>query len=622
MQYHHDGYINGDPTFQPVSKAGANRPKDLPDVMDVLIVGEGPAGMITFAQLSQFPDLTVRLVEKRTGRLERGQADGLQPRAIETFQAFGFAKRLMEEAQILRHVALWQPDPQDPTKVSRHSVTPIGAKGLSEFPSLTVNQARIMQYFGEVAYRSPYRMAPDYGIEFVAHSTDESQEYPIEVTLRHVAGEREGEEFKVRTKYLVGADGAHSQVRRSIGAIRHGKPAMHAWGVIDMLCDSDFPDVRFMSIIQSPAGGSILCIPREGGQLLRLYVDLGKTEDNPDVRHTPKDVILAKANAMMHPYKVEHKYTAWWSVYEVAHRVTDRFDDVPVEEIGKRHPRVFILGDACHTHSAKAGQGMNVSMQDGFNLGWKLGQVASGVAPKTLLSTYTWERKVVAQNLIDFDTKWSGLMGGEGAPEELEQFMQKMFDFANGFMTEYQPSMITGTTRHQDLAKGYPIGRRFKSAEVECSSDADICHLGHLARADGKWKIYVFADRPKPNEDSHTKALAEWLVSDSASPFAGTAGGRKRADWVQAKVVYQQPKDQFEFLDAPVAFRPRYGKYDTMQYKHVFSALPEDDIFERREISRDGAIVVVRPDQYVAQVLPLTATDQLSAFFDGVLPRD
>ena len=69
------------------------------------------------------------------------------------------------------------------------------------------------------------------------------------------------------------------------------------------------------------------------------------------------------------------KEVAWWSVYEIGQRLTDKFDDVPAAEVATRLPRVFIAGDACHTHSPKAGQGMNVSMQDTFNLGWKLAAV-------------------------------------------------------------------------------------------------------------------------------------------------------------------------------------------------------------------------------------------------------
>jgi len=83
---------------------------------------------------------------------------------------------------------------------------------------------------------------------------------------------------------------------------------------------------------------------------------------------------------------------------------------VPVEQRDSRLPRVFIAGDACHTHSAKAGQGMNVSMQDTFNLGWKLPSVLDGRAKPEPLRTYTQERHAIAQALIDFDKEWSKIM--------------------------------------------------------------------------------------------------------------------------------------------------------------------------------------------------------------------
>src|SRR5690606_31201560 len=122
--------------------------------------------------------------------------------------------------------------------------------------------------------------------------------------------------------------------------------------------------------IQSHDAGNILLIPREGGYLVRMYVDLGELEDGADqtVRQTPVEDIIAKANRILSPYTLDVKSVAWWSVYLVAHRITDGFDDVPAELAGIRAPRAFIMGDACHTHSAKAGQGMNVSIQDGFNL--------------------------------------------------------------------------------------------------------------------------------------------------------------------------------------------------------------------------------------------------------------
>src|SRR6478736_2147065 len=98
MQFHHHGYVSGEPRVLPASGIGLDRPEELPDEMDVLIVGSGPAGMLLAAQMSQFPGVTTRLIGRRDGRLVLGQADGIQPRSVETFQAFGFAERITAEA--------------------------------------------------------------------------------------------------------------------------------------------------------------------------------------------------------------------------------------------------------------------------------------------------------------------------------------------------------------------------------------------------------------------------------------------------------------------------------------------------------------------------------------------
>src|SRR5262249_59037325 len=113
------------------------------------------------------------------------------------------------------------------------------------------------------------------------------------------------------------------------------------------------------------------------------------------------------ANRILHPYSVEVRHVGWWSVYQIVQRLCDAFDDVPVAERPGRLPRVFIAGDACHTHSAKAGQGMNVSMADTWNLGWKLAAVLRGTARPELLHTYSAERQKVAQELIDFDREFA-----------------------------------------------------------------------------------------------------------------------------------------------------------------------------------------------------------------------
>ncbi|MCQ1948729.1 FAD-binding monooxygenase [Arthrobacter sp. zg-Y859] len=626
MQFHHHGYVSGDPRIQPAAGTGVDRPADLPDEVDVLIVGSGPAGMLTAAQLSQFPGVTTRIVERRDSRLAIGQADGIQARSVETFQAFGFAEEITAEAYRITEMCFWRPDPENPENIVRSGRALDDPAGISEFPHLIVNQARVLDYFARFMANSPTRMRPDYGFEFRSLEVDDDAEYPVTVTLLSTAGPDEGTERTVKAKYVVGSDGARSKVRESIGCTMAGDKANHAWGVMDVLANTDFPDIRTKCAIQSSNGGSILLIPREGGHLFRMYVDLGVVPegDNGAVRKTSIDQIIAKANGIMAPYTLDVRNVAWHSVYEVGHRLTDRFDDVRPEDLGTRTPRVFITGDACHTHSAKAGQGMNVSMQDGFNLGWKLGHVLDGRSPESLLSTYSAERQVVAKNLIDFDKEWSTLMAKKPEefenPSDLEDFYVRTAEFPAGFMTEYTPSMLIAEPLHQDLAAGFPLGKRFKSAPVLRVCDTNPVQLGHQARADGKWRIYVFADAAAAGTPSPVTELAEWLGTAPDSPLAATPEGADRDAWFDVKVIYQQDHTGIDLGAVPAVFKPQVGPFQLDDLAKVYGADPTADIFEQRGISRNGAVVVVRPDQYVANVLPLTATAELAEFFAPLLP--
>ncbi|MBO3085677.1 FAD-binding monooxygenase [Cellulomonas fengjieae] len=601
MQFHHHGYVSGDPRIQPAAGVGLDRPDELPDEVDVLIVGSGPAGMIAAAQLSQFPEVTTRIVERREGRLPIGQADGIQARSVETFQAFGFAGRIAEEAYRITEMCFWHPDRTDPSRIVRGERPADDPGGISEFPHLIVNQARVLDYFAEYMASSPSRMVPDYGYEFegLVRYGDH-----VDVTLR-----RAGQVKVVRAKYVLGADGARSRVRASIGCTMAGNAAFHAWGVMDVLAVTDFPDIRLKCAIQSGTGGSILLIPREGGHLFRMYVDLGEVDPDGhhEVRSTTIEQIVARAQAILHPYTLDVRDVAWHSVYEVGHRLTDRFDDVRVEERGTRTPRVFIAGDACHTHSAKAGQGMNVSMQDGFNLAWKLGYVLTGRSPESLLATYSAERQAVAQNLIDFDKEWSTLMATPpeelGDPGALADFYVRTTEFLFGFMTQYPPSMIVAEPVHQALATGFPVGKRFKSVPVVRVADANPLHLGHQHRADGRWRVYAFADE----DASLLSTWAEWMAGAPDSPLSQGV--------VDLKAVYQQRHVDVDLAAVPEPFLPRTGPFQLVDYENVFATHPDDDIFELRGVDRGGCVVVVRPDQYVAAVLPLDATDALAAFF-------
>lgn len=627
MQFYRDGYRPGNPDIKPASEQALARTADLPAQVDVLIVGTGPAGTVLGAQLAEFPDIQTRIVERREGPLQVGQADGVACRTVEMFQAFGLAEALVREAYWVNEVRFWGPSEADRNRIERTGWIEDTPEGLSEFPHVIVNQARMQQYLLDHMAASSSRLEPDYGIEFVTLTVGEG-EYPVEVTLRHSAGDRAGEEVTVRAKYVVGCDGARSRVRESIGLQLRGDAANHAWGVIDVLVNTDFPDWRTKNVIQSAGKGSMIMIPREGGTMTRCYVDLGVVPAGDSaIRGTTVEQITKVANSILHPYSIDVKSVAWSSVYEVGQRITDAFDDVAGGGEPNRLPHVFIAGDACHTHSAKAGQGMNVSMMDGFNIGWKLAAVLQGRSAPELLHSYSAERQSVAQDLIDFDRFWSDYvtqptadpehpeLGGVTSEEMRVQFA-KQGRYTAGFATKYTPSALTGEDTHQGLATGFEIGTRFHASPVVRVADGRKMHLGHTARADGRWRIYAFGDATGDG----LRDLAAWLGEASDSPIARFTAADADIDSVlDVHGIFQGSHHDVEITSLPEILLPRTGPLAVQDWEKAWATNPADDIYEARGVSRDGAIVIVRPDQYVAHVLPLTARDELTEFFAGFL---
>ena len=627
MQFHLNGFRVGDPSIEPIVE-GIYGP-GMPDTVDVLIVGSGPAGLVLAAQLSQFPSITTRIVERRSGPLLMGQADGVACRTVEMFNAFGLSDRLLREAYWVNETVFWRPSADARGEIRRTGRVQDTEDGLSEFPHVIVNQARIQDYLLDAMRRSAQRLEPDYDLELVTVERDDAAEYPVRVTLRRTDAARLGEELTVRARYVVGCDGARSQVRAAIGQTLRGDAANHAWGVMDALAVTDFPDIRLKAAIQSATEGNLLIIPREGGHLVRFYVDLGDV--TPDNRAAIKQInverIIATAQRILHPYTLDVKEVAWFSVYEVGQRLTDRFDDSLAADGSEREPRVFIAGDACHTHSAKAGQGMNVSMQDAFNLGWKLGAVLQGRGNTDLLRTYSAERQPIAQELINFDKEWSAMMAappkdpkrpeaGGVDPAELQAYFVRAGRYTAGVATRYRPAMLTGESTHQALASGFTIGTRFHSSGVVRLADAKPVQLGHAARADGRWRLYAFADASR----NGLHALCEHLATSPDSALGRITPKDADPDSVlDLRAVLQQPHREVRLEDLPGLLLPRKGRYGLIDYEKVFTSDAATNIFEERGINRErGALVLVRPDQYVAHVLPLDAYAELNAFLEPI----
>ena len=632
MQFHLDGFRTGDPELAEASdKVGHIRSnaEELPAEVDVLIVGTGPAGLTLAAQLSAFPEITTCITEQRSGPLELGQADGVACRTMEMFNAFGFAHRVLEEAYWVNETSFWRPGGSVGGIVRGGRIRDT-EDGLSEFPHVILNQARVHGFYLDVMRKSASRLTPHYNRKFVGLEIDDGEEGPeFPVTATFEVQRKRGEpRFEtIRARYVVGCDGARSLVRASIGLELEGDSARQAWGVMDILAVTDFPDIRLKAVINSAGAGSVVLIPREGGYLIRIYVELDELKGDERVadRNITFDTVLDAARRVFAPFEIDVKQVAWWSVYEIGQRLCPRFDNA-----GQKYPSVFIAGDACHTHSPKAGQGMNVSMQDAFNLGWKLAAVLKGNALPELLSTYSTERHAIARELIEFDKEWAAMLSapvkaandpdGEGVdPAAVQDYFVRSGRYTAGTATKYQSSMITAASAFQGLASGFPIGERFHSTPVIRLSDAKPMHLGHAIEADGRWRIFAFAG----TSDPMLRALSDFLESDVRSPLVwATPAGADVDSIVDVRAIFQQPHGELAVGDMPDLLLPRKGRLGLRDYEKMFCPCFDGsgNIFDVRGIDlQRGCMVVVRPDQFVANIVALTAYDELSSFFSAVL---
>lgn len=619
MQYHLNGFRKGDPsvvkpTQTPTSEGAQSE-------VDVLIVGCGPAGLTLAAQLCAFDDLTIRIAEHKNGPLEMGQADGIACRSVEMFQAFGFDEKVTKEGYWVNEVTFWRPGAGG-TALARADRIEDVEDGLSEMPHVILSQARIHDFYLEIMANSAHRLTPDYNRTLRSVTRHSSRDFPIEAVFD--CSDAPGQREIIHAKFLVGCDGARSKVREAMGHELKGDSARQLWGVMDVLPRTDFPDIRLKCAIQSADAGSILIIPREGGYLVRLYIELDELREGERAkdRGVTSEQLVAKAQEIFAPFTFDAAEIAWWSAYEIGQRVCDSFDDVAPNEREEKTPRIFIAGDACHTHSPKAGQGMNVSMADTFNLGWKLAAVLRGQSPEALLDTYSEERQAKAKELINFDRDMARLFSEKPKTQEdaaqFQAYFKKHGRYTAGVETCYAPSLIVGSGDHQTLAAGFQVGTRLHSAPVIRMADARPLELGHCLKADGRWRILAFA--PRDHMTALTNLCAT-LAEPSGVIASVTPDGADIDSIVDLRAIVQAGHRDVEATNLPDLLRPKKGRYGLIDHEKVFCpASKSPDIFDLRSVDRqEGAIVLVRPDQFVADIFSFASLPALEGFLRRVL---
>ena len=253
-----------------------------------------------------------------------------------------------------------------------------------------------------------------------------------------------------------------------------------------------------------------------------------------------------------------------------------------------------------------------------------------GRSPASLLHTYNDERHGIAEDLIAMDTRWSKAIGAAqvdpsnpqaaliGLAEVQRQFVTNL-DFTAGMATNYDVGPLTGENTYLHLATGYEPGRRFHSAEVVRLSDAKRLHLGHVHRADARWRLYAFADAVDPrNPASRLNKLLDFLAGADSPVGRYTPAGWDADSVFDVRAILQQRHLELDWVEVHDFLKPKTGPLGLTDYEKVFCPVADtdQDIFDVRGVDRgSGALVVVRPDQYVALTVPLDGFEELDEFF-------
>ncbi|VDB88511.1 unnamed protein product [Peniophora sp. CBMAI 1063] len=496
------------------------------EIHDVLIVGAGPAGLMSATVLCRMGVKPMVVDATDYADHQYGRSDALHCRAMEVMESLGLPMdQIRHMGRKLYGRSFWENSGNASKRTAFARFYPTFLD-LNEDYALCLRQGLIEQVLLQDAQRHEDGLDVQWGWRFLsmelAVGPDGSTKVLLENSQTH-------EQRTVFARYVLACDGGKSQVRRwaaPLGVSLKGEALSVTWCVLDAVgINSDFPDLERLSVIRSDKG-IVLIIPREpinGKPAARFDIQLEKSRDEvgaEDITHMIKEIFK--------PFRLDWDEVNWWSSYDVGQRLINQYD---VDN------KVFFIGDACHTHSPRAGLGLNTALLEAHNLGWKLALVLKKLAGQELLATYASERYAVAEYLVNMDRELVGLYAGLENQnmkdfssrdvgewlERLRLFQTANFSYQAGASIVYEPSVIVRTASGKvdplEVGKpGIPAGSRTRPARVTRLSDSNPVNA--QPAFDGRFAIYVMAGNLEvPTTLDKLKELDTYLRT-SGSIFA------------------------------------------------------------------------------------------------------
>ncbi|KAF2436552.1 hypothetical protein EJ08DRAFT_150720 [Tothia fuscella] len=579
-----------------------------PTCSDVLVVGAGPAGLMLTCNLIRF-GVNAEIIDNRSEKTMTGRADGLQPKTIETLKQMRLADRLLLKGVKVFDINIWlSTTEQTLQRVGKEVQFPPSLDCLDPY-LLLAHQGFVEDIFlKDIMERG---VTVRHKITFVDYQTVPGPN-SVEVVCKSSDSQAK---TTLNTRYLVGCDGSHSNVRKAIGARPVGSSYDAVWGVIDGVLETDFPDIYSKTVIHNEEIGSVLLHPRERN-MTRLYIELkrelreGARKDELD-----QDFVIRLAEEVFEPYYIRWKSVEWFGRYQIGQKTASKFAD--------DENKVFIAGDATHTQSPNASQGMNHSMHDSWNLGWKLNLAVRGLAKPSLLATYEEERRQVAEDLMDFDHEHAEALASGDTGALLDNFHRNV-RFISGFGADYGPNVLNvpqkgcvmGGLRAGSLLPPSKVTRKIDSNPVDIQLDIPVL---------GQFRMYFFAqnlDEVRPFLDilsehalSYSSIMGKLTCATNASyisqpPYAAASDEIIRPERYTTisglftfALVLQSRSHDFEIEDLPPLWRDsKFTCYiDNVPHLDTKGQSCTEKWFGAVTGSEVG-IAVVRPDGYVGTV--------------------